>query len=79
MKSHETNFRPNLDLGDLTGPDGNSFVIMSKVARAMRLCLCSERRIQKYVREATSGDYENLLAVTRKYCVVAENTGDKNE
>lgn len=49
----------------LIGEDGNAFYILGKVSKA----LPKEEAI-KYRKEAMSGDYDNLLAVTMKYVEV---------
>ena len=49
---------------DLTGPDGNAFVLLGKAKNfAKQLELDGD----KIVDEMTSGDYENLLEVFDKY------------
>jgi len=49
---------------DLTGPDGNSFVLLGKAKNfAKQLELDGD----KIVDEMTSGDYDNLLDVFDKY------------
>jgi hypothetical protein len=47
---------------DLSGPDGNAFVIMGKVSK-----LLDKPTARKYQSEAMKGDYDNLLKVTKKY------------
>ncbi|GMO25265.1 MAG: hypothetical protein Pg6A_12590 [Termitinemataceae bacterium] len=49
---------------DLVGVDGNACCIMGYVARAMRECKKSKAEIDAYRKDATSGDYNNLLAVS---------------
>lgn len=51
----------------LTGENGNAYVILAKVVRAMKRAGIPEETIQQYEEEAKSGDYDNLLAVTMKY------------
>ena len=49
---------------DLTGPDGNAFVLLGKAKNfAKQLELDGD----KIVDEMTSGDYDNLLEVFDKY------------
>jgi len=48
----------------LTGEDGNAFFIMGKVAKAMKRNGVSQEEIDAYLKEAKSGDYDNLLRVT---------------
>ena len=50
----------------LAGIDGNAFNILGHVSQALRKSgLKSD--IEKYMAEATSGDYNHLLAVSQKY------------
>jgi len=49
---------------DLEGPDGNAFVILGRVAKAMRSAGATEEEVNAYQASATSGDYDNLLKVT---------------
>jgi len=51
----------------LVGEDGNAFAIMGKVRRALRKHGADKEYIDKYLKEAMSGDYDNLLMVTTKY------------
>lgn len=51
----------------LIGEDGNAFAILSRVRRALRDAGASDEYVERYVREATSGDYDRLLAVTMEY------------
>jgi hypothetical protein len=52
--------RPNQIIIDLTGPDGNAFVLMGYAKRfAKQLGLDSN----KIINEMTSGNYEHLLEV----------------
>jgi len=49
---------------DLTGPDGNAFVLLGQAKRYASQLDMDFSIIQK---EMTSGDYENLLKVFDKY------------
>jgi hypothetical protein len=51
----------------LTGHDGNAFAVMGTVKQALRLSGADKEYIDKYLSEATSGDYNHLLAVSMKY------------
>ena len=51
----------------LTGRDGNAFAVMGSVKQALRRKGADREYIEKYLKEATSGDYNNLLAVSMKY------------
>ncbi len=48
----------------LVGQDGNAFAILGLAIRAARKAGWSQEQIDEYKSEATSGDYDNLLAVT---------------
>jgi len=50
----------------LVGEDGNAFAILGKVKRALIKAGMREEA-EQYIREATAGDYNNLLAVTQRY------------
>lgn len=50
----------------LIGEDGNAFHILGKVSMALKRAGLKEKA-EKYVEEATSGDYNHLLAVTSEY------------
>ncbi len=51
----------------LIGQDGNAFAIMGRVKRALRRAGADKEYIDKYLSEATSGDYNHLLAVSMEY------------
>lgn len=51
----------------LIGEDGNAFSIIGRVMHAMKRANWSKDEIDEYKRQATSGDYDNLLAVTYEY------------
>ncbi len=51
----------------LVGEDGNAFAILGRVRRALRDAGASPECVERYTREATSGDYDHLLAVTIEY------------
>jgi hypothetical protein len=54
----------------LTGEDGNDFNILGRVQSAMRKAKVDQSIIDEYIKEATSGDYNHLLATTLKYVIV---------
>lgn len=51
----------------LTGQDGNAFMVMGLAHRAARRAGKSDEWIAAYDKDAMSGDYDNLLAVTMTY------------
>ena len=46
---------------DLTGPDGNAFVLMSYARRLGKMLGHDENRIEKIIEEMMLTDYEGLL------------------
>jgi hypothetical protein len=54
----------------LSGEDGNGFFIIGRAMSAMKKAGYSKETITAYQEEAMSGDYDHLLQVTMKYCVV---------
>ena len=54
----------------LVGEDGNAFYILGKVQDALRQAGYDKEFIGKYLEQATSGDYDNLLQVTMTYVEV---------
>jgi len=55
----------------LIGQDGNAFAIMGSVQRALRKAGASKEEINQYLKEAMSGDYDNLLRTTMDWVEVA--------
>ena len=51
---------PNIQV-KLSNEDGNAFLILGRVMKALRRNEVSEEEIQKFQKEATSRDYDNLL------------------
>ena len=51
----------------LVGEDGNAFSIMGRVKKALRRAGADQEYIDKYLGEATSGDYDHLLVVSMEY------------
>jgi len=51
----------------LIGQDGNAFSIMGNIQRALKRAGADKEYIDKYIREATSSDYNHLLTVSMKY------------
>ena len=51
----------------LVGNDGNVFVILGAVTKALRKNHISETEINQFIDEATSGDYDNLLQTCMKW------------
>jgi hypothetical protein len=51
----------------LTGADGNAFAIMGRVREALHKAGADKEYVDKYLKEAMFGDYDNLLCVTMNY------------
>ena len=51
----------------ITGKDGNAFLILGLVTRAMKNGGVPKETIDKYREEAMIGDYNHLLQVTMEY------------
>ena len=49
---------------DLTGPEGNAFVLIGYASKWAKQLGLDSKKIQE---EMTSGDYENLIGVIEKY------------
>lgn len=54
----------------LIGEDGNAFIILSKVKKALRNNGASREDIESFMKEATSGDYDNLLQTCMRWVEV---------
>jgi len=55
----------------LTGNDGNAFAIMATVRKELRRALVPADEIAEYIKESTSGDYDNLLRVAMSWVTVS--------
>ena len=53
----------------LIGEDGNAYSILGKVSYALKRA-GYKQEAEDYLKEATSGDYDNLLKVTMDYVEV---------
>lgn len=61
---HSKRPRPRVKL---VGTDGNAFAILGRVFRVLREADWSQAEIDAFKTEATSGDYNHLLATVMKY------------
>ncbi len=52
------------------GTNGNTFALMGRVKKALFKTGADDEYIKKYLNEAMSGDYDNLLCVTIDYVYV---------
>jgi len=55
---------------ELVGQDGNAFAIMASVSKAMRRAQVPQAEIDEYLKESTSGDYDNLLSTAMRWVSV---------
>ena len=51
----------------LIGEDGNAFFIICRAESAAKEFGWSQEKIDKFIEEAESGDYNNVLTTCRKY------------
>ena len=56
---------------EMRGPSGNAYCVMANVVKALKDAGRGDLK-DEYLRRATSGNYENLLAVTREYVDLQE-------
>jgi hypothetical protein len=61
---------PNVKV-KITGRDGNAFMILGQVQRAMRNGQVPADDIEKWREEATSGDYDHLLQTCMKWVSIS--------
>lgn len=54
---------------ELIGSDGNAFAVLGKVSKALRRGGHADA-VETFMAEATSGDYDHLLATVMKYVEV---------
>lgn len=57
---------PNVHV-QLTGQDGNAFAILGRCIAAAKRKGISEEEREAFIKEATSGDYNHLLATAMKW------------
>jgi hypothetical protein len=55
----------------LSNEDGNAFSIMARVTTAMRRAGIPKQKQEEYQKEASAGDYDNLIQVTMRWVEVA--------
>ena len=51
----------------LIGEDGNAFAILGNVTKALRKAGAEKAYCDQYLKDATAGDYNNLLNVSMQY------------
>lgn len=55
---------------ELIGHDGNSFAILGRVRAALRAAGVERDMLSRFQSEATSGDYDHLLATVQRWVSV---------
>ena len=59
--------RPKVDLGRLSGPEGNAVCILGRCQEAARHADWTDEQFAEFNTEATNGDYSHLLQTVKKY------------
>jgi Tfp pilus assembly protein PilW len=54
----------------LSGEDGNAFMVLGLMTRALRKAGWTPEQVKAFAEEAKSGDYDHLLATCMKYAEV---------
>lgn len=52
---------------ELSGQDGNAFFIIGRAVRVAKKAGWSKEELEKFTKEAMSGDYDNVLKSCSKY------------
>ena len=55
----------------LSGQDGNAFVIIGRISSAMKYAGVPAAEREQFQREATSGDYNNVLQTAMKWVSIS--------
>lgn len=55
---------------DLKGPEGNAYVLLGRAGDALKREGISEEERNHFHNQATSGDYDNLLATIMEWFIV---------
>ena len=62
----------------LVGQNGNAFAILGCARKAAKQAKWTPEKVAEYTQKATSGDYNNLLAVTMEYFFVEDDEDEDN-
>lgn len=57
---------PNVKV-KLVGEDGNAMSIVSRCSRAAKIAKVPQEEVQAFIKEALSGDYNNVLITATKW------------
>lgn len=68
-ESAETRY-PEIEV-QLSGSDGNAFMMIGKVSRELRRAGVDDDTIKQFQTEATSGDYEHVFATINRWVDVS--------
>lgn len=55
---------------ELINRDGNAFAILARIRGAMRDAGLKKEEIQRFITEATSGTYEDLLSTCKSWITI---------
>lgn len=61
---------PDIEV-ELTGQDGNAFMILGLVQKALRRAGVDPEEITEFYNEATSGDYDHLIQTAMRWVQVS--------
>jgi hypothetical protein len=53
--------KPEFNLSETDGTDGNAFSILGRARKILRANGSDQDDIEKFIKQATSGDYDNLI------------------
>lgn len=63
----------------LVGEDGNAYAIIARVSSALRRSGHKKNMIDEFIREATSGDYDNLLRTCMRWVSCDTHADDEDD
>lgn len=61
---------PNVQV-QLSGGDGNAFMLIGKVQKALRNAGATPTELDEFINEATSGDYDHVIQTCMDWVEVA--------
>lgn len=61
------NEKPKVDLGCISGPEGNVYCIMGRCQEAAKRAGWTQEQIESAIAAMKGGDYENLLRVAAQF------------
>jgi hypothetical protein len=69
LKGYAVKF-PNITV-QLVGKDGNAFAILGRVRAALKDGGVADNQVEEFIRQATAGTYDQLLATCMKWVEVS--------